>query len=222
MIQAGVPFYRPLKATTNGVTVIAGESILLSTIYVNGESVDVGDWTLESEEAGNDGHYILTIIPPTTLNIGDECIIAVYASYQLTLYAFTLPVEIVGSAVGPIEQVPIAESNVWKLTKRHDGITRAANSIVMEPGEKAWVAFEAEQKLPTGVYLQSVGVPISSTPAELVVSASDRGVLGTQAKLYLDATDAVAGSDYTITAVLVPRSGEAIVARGIVRCRSES
>ena len=86
------------------------------------------------------------------------------------------------------------------------------------------MAFDASKLLAGGAYLLSAAAPSSSEPSELVVSidSDKRGVFGALGKLYVDGSDAVAGSDYTITMVLTPSVGQAIVARGVVKCRGGS
>ncbi|RQV98628.1 hypothetical protein EH220_02975 [bacterium] len=120
------------------------------------------------------------------------------------------------AAIG--EHRAIAPSNVFRLGKRADGTTVAINSICIRPGEIMACAFDVSQLTPS---LVASVADLASDDADIVITKlNDESVLGSQAKILVDATVGDDESDYLVTCTITTEAGDVIEAKGTIECRA--
>jgi len=126
----------------------------------------------------------------------------------LTDTATALTEDVAGAGAQAVfDNEEVAEHRVLKISTRSDGTTTIVYPARVRIGEPITYWLNMSPQLGKGVWIDDVDNVLSSDDTELGVTA---GVNRELVVVHLDATNAVAGTDYTVTMNVVPFPGKVI------------
>lgn len=125
-----------------------------------------------------------------------------------------------GAAAANFANTEVVEARVIQMSARNDGTTVGTKAVRMRVGEKFKVWLDVEDVIGDGVWVDDAENPVSSSPSQLVVTAT-LGVNRELVVVELNAATAIAGATYTVTCDVEPRQGETIKAKFEVKISSD-
>ena len=125
-----------------------------------------------------------------------------------------------GAAAAIFDNTEVVQGRVIEMSSRNDGTTVGTKPARMRVGEKHKFWLDMEDVIGDGVWVDDAENPVSSSPSQLVVTAT-LGVNRELVVVELDAASAIVGATYTVTCDVEPRVGEIIKAKFEVRIASD-